>query len=105
MSADTNRGQVSHTPGPWRAAPHGVIVGGPKDEYVGLIAGQSNWKANADLVAAAPELLEALVGLEEFSAYELEPHESMPDVGAVVDIRRLLAAARAAIAKAKGETA
>jgi hypothetical protein len=49
-------------------------------------------EANAALIAAAPELLAALVALEQFTDHESRPFASV----------KLYAAARVAIAKATG---
>lgn len=82
----------AHTPGPWelRQAENGKVsiypVGGPyrvADSYDGL--------GNARLIAAAPALLEALEALVK-AGHTLNADSSM------------MTAARAAIAKAKGES-
>ena len=57
-----------HTPGPWRIGDAGMTVYGPKvdGEFPRMLAGSSESmpreerRANARLIAAAPELLEAL---------------------------------------------
>lgn len=89
---------MAHTPGPW-TAPEGPFVGG---HYVGTedadIAERADWpleftaeqEANARLIAAAPELYEALERL-------LVEHDGNYRTSTAVD------AARAAIAKARGE--
>ena len=89
----------AHTPGPW-------IYAIPGDSFVasdsGLIcrrpavsgggSAPSNWEANARLIAAAPDLLEALKACDEAMAYMSE-----------YDIPITLPAqVRAAIAKAIG---
>lgn len=90
-----------HTPGPWTL--NGFYI---EFDAATRIATASNWrmsgvdahaeaKANARLIAAAPDLLEVL---EQFVAWVDAPSES-----AFSDSQ--LAAARAAIAKAKGEQA
>ena len=87
----------THTPGPWRIGDAGVTVFGPKTEApspktVAYMAdGNSAWKANARLIAAAPDLLAALMGAEE----------RMRNVG-VTDGSALMIQVRAAIAKAEG---
>lgn len=61
------------TPGPWSLNRHGAVVGGKFHEYangsaqsqVAMVVGsrevvEQEMKANAALIAAAPELLEAL---------------------------------------------
>ena len=90
-----------HTPGPWvyttsLQGERGRYIRGANDEQPGKMAiaricgrgGYSEYTANARLIAAAPDLLEALLFVLKY--------ESM---GAVTE-----ATARAAIAKATGET-
>lgn len=84
---------AEHTKGPWRVdGPNGYInqIGiGPS---IGAAYGAGEEvKANARLIAAAPELLEALLDLYNAldSCIELTP--------------KVLAKARAALAKARGE--
>lgn len=94
-----------HTPGPWAVGPaphadcriyatsetHAIArTYGPELNDIGVCAltGPQN-KADARLIAAAPELLEALVELRDWYS----EHTGMPAV-----------AANAAIAKAKGDT-
>jgi hypothetical protein len=99
---------AKHTPGPWELKSEGwkgqFIYG--TDEHakgVRFIAKVSldfdGAEANARLIAAAPELLEALKGLDEAycRAGTLSKSERLED-------RKRLMAARAAIAKATGET-
>ena len=86
-----------HTEGPWTAKPFDrtwvVCFGG--DEY--LIGGvHLNREANARLIAAAPELLEALKTCELRLTYLAQ--ES-------IAVGYELKAARAALAKATGEQA
>lgn len=63
-----------HTPGPWNALDRAVLKGPPGEERTWIIAScpvnalgkktkTSEAQANARLIAAAPELLEALKGL------------------------------------------
>lgn len=65
----TSAHTIQHTPGPWRVQGTG-IWGGHADGLERLIAGlwthyvgQQQTEANARLIAAAPELLEALKAL------------------------------------------
>jgi hypothetical protein len=96
--ADTGKPQ-QHTPGPWevdaRAKPIKVCGAGP---HGGLVADVSSWwysteqaAANAALIAAAPELLAALVALDAGLATQAESD------GHAAGLRRI---ARAAIAAA-----
>lgn len=86
-----------HTPGPWKISRKGRIIYniGPCtcDDYAG-----ESWlvvpEADANLISAAPELLEALE--LAVSEYEKLPHSLGYDF-------THLPAMRAAIAKAKGE--
>ncbi len=90
-----------HTPGPWKHTymPRLSVIHGPNGEHV---ADTGAWRddehpemrANAHLIAAAPDLLEALEVL-------------IANAEVNYDARQWLdgkAKARAAIAKAKGET-
>ena len=93
----------THTPGPWhigkRAAD--VAIYGPKGQEVAKILGFFNDdeenKANARLISAAPELLEALEGLLHGS----RKVTSQEDWNA--EREEASATARAAIAKATGK--
>jgi hypothetical protein len=81
---------AQHTPGPWVA--HGTIVYFPNNRGGFNIANCPDSESNARLIAAAPELLEALVDAANFiQAYS---------VGQV-----LLERIDAAIAKATGGAA
>lgn len=79
--------ETKHTPGPWRVAKHDAlrftfhIDAGPagyERNRVAIVSGDSARdcaEANARLIAAAPELLEALEGLVDdyrklFAAYQ-----------------------------------
>ena len=79
-----------HTPGPWHTAgEQGVQIRSAKDQIAKVWTMRGNeWKANARLIAAAPELLEALQDM-------VSDHASLSAA--------TLAFARAAIAKATGE--
>jgi len=86
-----------HTPGPWRYEEFGpnVIIKATKNPMLSVVhslyhESREQMEANADLIAAAPELLEALEALVLDESKEYIP-------------TRLWDAARAAIAKAKGE--
>jgi len=76
------------TPGPWNA--DGVYVCDENDSEVALCDGD-NWEPNSYLIAAAPELYEAL--------------EAMLDLVRAENDGELLIAheAKAALAKARGE--
>ena len=107
-----------HTPGPWKADGYQVRQGGqqgtrmvadvcytgphhtPPEEYPKScrIADE----ANARLIAAAPELLEALINLVKA---EDEGEQDMVDIGIEPETHDhpVIAAARAAITKATGK--
>lgn len=99
--------QAPHTPGPWRIfAPFGleraeiVTDRATADETESIISfdGEENTEANARLIAAAPDLLEAL----EFFFNIMHDFESSRRKGYVTFA---LNQARAALAKAKGGAA
>lgn len=86
-----------HTPGPWQAI--GTCVGNAKGErrfVVGITrtayASQDEMRANARLIAAAPELLEALEAVDRMF--------SEPGKWNKISVRDCV---RAAIAKATGD--
>lgn len=94
--------QSKHTPGPWhinrfkgdnfRVSPHEYGCSRPY-----RIAELINNEANAHLIAAAPELLEALEGLVNVvSNWEEKYGEGASNITAYFDAKK-------AIAKAKGE--
>ena len=102
---------TAHTPGPWfigtdfsdqgrHIYAKQMVCDDDGEEWHPLIASTDDderlidWQANARLIAAAPDLLEALQTLVQMSeAFANELHEGHPDV----------VAARAAIAKATQE--
>lgn len=97
---------ASHTPGPWKAIEgcspiYNQLIGIAANEHshIGVVAENhtalpSQWEANARLIAAAPDLLEALKAMmAESGAAEGNPDSDSP-------AERL---ARAAITKAGSE--
>lgn len=58
---------MKHTPGPWRVYDLTKCVVGPESEGNLVVAEAHHWRsearANAFLIAAAPELLDAITGL------------------------------------------
>jgi len=82
-----------HTPGPWRIGDAGFTVFGPPKPGAlpETIAPVKN-RANARLIAAAPDLLAALEAL-----LDRDPAPPLEKIGAVY------VNARAAIAKARGQ--
>ena len=83
-----------HTPGPWHTAgEQGVQIRSAKDQIAKVWTMRGNeWKANARLIAAAPELLELL---REAAGYTRHPDYDWP-----VEFSRRV---DAAFAKATGE--
>lgn len=56
---------MKHTKGPWRVGENGATIFGPKSEAIGLriiatLVILNETKANAQLIAAAPEMLDVL---------------------------------------------
>jgi hypothetical protein len=90
----------NHTPGPWRTGHHGewVIAQDPEigESVVAIVEGPS-WKANAMLMASAPELLSALKNAANVLAAVATGQ--LPSIGTDSAALKL---ARAAIAKAEG---
>jgi hypothetical protein len=110
--------RAKHTPGPWEFDGNCVwadaiqgYVADPQTEdilsgeYVPLSEAQEQWEANARLIAAAPELLEALrEALREIIAINNEDQGTFRKRGGTRRGLSIIATARAAIAKATGET-
>lgn len=97
----------AHTPGPWRYLPENGspttgqhMIAGGKPGYLAEVrdCGSGDIKANARLIAAAPDLLEALRATLRCLEWHEQRHGVGMDAKAVKD-------ARAAIAKATGEAA
>lgn len=85
---------MSHTPGPWSLRPSGV----PRTWVVSagnyVIAFVGGYEADARLIAAAPEMYEALTSLREY--FEVLVAEHPPE--AIQPVARL----RIGLAKAEG---
>lgn len=105
---------VQHTPGPWKLEHTSggdgggccvVVDGMPPRNGIAYVQAQVDdpynyaRNANARLIAAAPELLAALLPMVQFAMIF---HVDCPDRAAAVQAK--IDAARAAIAKATGET-
>ena len=84
---------MSYTPGPWYEASTGNHQGLVSSENDGINIAAVYEKKNARLIAAAPELLEALKGLVEFEEAGC-PDTIANEWGDVIEF------AKAAIAKA-----
>lgn len=90
-----------HTPGPWQVVSGGISVDGADGS---LICSMTEYKkptprqqANARLIAAAPELLEAVKAIAECCD---EDYHVRGDSSRLVEIRGI---ARLALRKAEGE--
>lgn len=93
--------KTTHTPGPWevsegrgfrsiKASDGGHVIASDQGEFTG------NWEANARLIAAAPDLLEAAkhtLSVLEGTGTKIEGRENFIGIPAL----------RAAIAKAEGK--
>lgn len=94
---------TKHTPGPWNVRPYEPFI--VEDEGDLAIAtmdkrrGYDTEAANAQLIAAAPELLEALTSIVAWTKFELGP-----DLAAFQPWRSVLANCEAAISKAEGQS-
>jgi hypothetical protein len=86
---------IEHTPGPWAVGSNGasIKIVDADGKAVAMVTPRRDWW-NADLIAAAPELLDSLKDLENILS--CKPYDR--------DEQKLLVIARAAIAKAKGES-
>jgi len=94
-----------HTPGPWVVVTElrdtdEIICDMLNNGYVAITQGQklSNWRDDAALISAAPELLEALEDIANDYAerFDMDSQSTNPGMKVVVEN------ARAAIAKARG---
>ena len=96
-----------HTPGPWEVFKNGtkwIIFSPVKDATIAVTGGwtdesRSQESANARLLAAAPELLEALEGVEGY----LTDYDHYSKVDVDVWVKAALPQLRAALAKTRGE--
>lgn len=94
--------EAKHTPGPWQAQREGELArlfGGPDGRFVARVEGAS--AADARLIAAAPELLEALqafMALDRTFSTICDAH--LEEEAAKRPLGRAVKLARAAIAKA-----
>lgn len=105
---------IEHTPGPWTQERRGQFanqytLGAPGTGLVGYFlaaphATTEENEANARIIAAAPELLEALELVERFMPFVPQPGLPMtPELEAREDVQAVLKT-RAAIAKARGRS-
>ncbi len=83
-----------HTPGPWfRMDNHSTVWSDDKKSSPVCVMASADYEANANLIAAAPDLLEALEGMMKCFDDGVGEHWNADE----------LDAARSAIAKARGE--
>jgi hypothetical protein len=114
MSENTNTAR--HTPGPWVLTDNGLITAEAREGKVEIAVieldfdnpFESEQRANAKLIAAAPELLAALNRAEAFIVSELDVRQTSygsdgDDGGYIGEARSALEIVRAAIAKARGK--
>ena len=92
---------AEHTPGPWKILDELYVTTSRPDDDMGLYVGQAygpstpEAAANARMIAAAPDMLEALENLE---------HQLQAEFGFCLrNSNNAVQQARNAIAKAKGE--
>lgn len=107
---------AKHTSGPWEIVPQPTyeLIYGPNSVLVGsAYGGTRTWgislkerRANARLIAAAPEMLEALrwaVGMAEEAIIVRETGDDPEDTPEIIAMHRQeLARAQAVLAKAEG---
>jgi len=98
--------QANHTPGPWWLDDDGFVASGSGDTYTTVADPHcgdrdiDERESNARLIAAAPELLDALVSLLNVEGAALHGARLPGFVG--LDVAYHFEAARAAIARATG---
>ena len=93
--------EEKHTPGPWLVSGRCSVRGSAK-EYIA----RANWfngEANARLISAAPELLEALIEVTASLAWNAHGECRAIHDGPIMPSAMAIEVAKAAIAKAKGE--
>ncbi len=96
---------MSHTPGPWDIndfRPNEIVRVDNPDWVITTVSSSPNLLANARLIAAAPELLEACELAHEFIDI-LEGKLDRPETYMIAQFSPILAKLYVAIAKAKGE--
>jgi hypothetical protein len=93
---------TQHTPGPWkvRKQGHGTFIGFASDSFIGEVyTASGRQEANANLLAAAPELLAALKEIKHWA--DITRGDPNNNLGA--EIESVFNVAYAAIAKAEGK--
>ena len=90
---------VVHTPGPWHVFPRGesgMLHVGPARHSVAYVIRVDDERANARLIAAAPDLKEALM---KFVAWHDADHESMKGSEVQEMYDQVVDAAKSALSK------
>ncbi len=85
----------THSPGPWKVDHENRIMG--PERPVAIIQWGVDWRANASLIAAAPDLLAVVQKLVKYNP--------LHSVATWAEWDEMIRDARAAIAKATGEKA
>lgn len=113
-SVDRTSPLPAHTPGPWSVGPTGHVLAPSRKTHIGFVSWAGEFlnrvgeaKANARLIAAAPELLEALFAHKAASDFVASiPLKDSPSRDQLNKADRLVGRAtrmtEAAIAKATG---
>ena len=103
---------MKHTPGPWKILPGneqcigGTVISGANDYHVATATRTPEECANAHLIAAAPELLEALRDISATAGMIVEAYYMSGDperMAGAYHLRQSIDLARAAIAKAEDD--
>lgn len=87
----------AHTPGPWHVDRNWNILG-PDGDDIHHLTTDARFAADRRLMAAAPDLLEALRACED----RLTVWQAGGSIGRIEDVLELVVRARAAITKATG---
>lgn len=104
--------EAKFTPGPWSIVPYGdgssLVIHSDEDNRVCFMATASSdrpsshasIRANARLIAAAPDLLEALQGMVGLTKLLLSRDDLPRDVREVLEVSHRVEAANAALSRA-----
>lgn len=107
--------ETKHTPGPWVIGPDAVdekrrqehLIGLPRQpDGMSMSERVANYAANATLISAAPEMLEAHEDGPDLDWYAdrlVNVYGESEGADFIIALRRKAAKARAAIKKARGE--
>lgn len=102
MTANTPAENAKHTPGPWRVSANGNVVRiGAAIENILICKfsnpSNSNRRVNAHLIAAAPDMYEALKAMQEHAEYLVRQRKELLP-------KRITDQISFAIAKAEGRS-